>query len=84
MEDCLANAFLELGRYDEAIAEYERILRINPRCPLAHSRLGLTHEGRKRSDLARKSFEQFLQVWAAADRDVPEVVKAQARLAALQ
>jgi tetratricopeptide (TPR) repeat protein len=75
---------LELGRYDEAIAEYERILRINPRYPLAHYRLGLAHEGRRRADLARQSFEQFLQVWADADRDVPEVVNAQARLAALQ
>ncbi|MGH9938212.1 MAG: winged helix-turn-helix domain-containing tetratricopeptide repeat protein, partial [Blastocatellia bacterium] len=25
-EDCLANAYLELGRWDEAIAEYDRIL----------------------------------------------------------
>ena len=38
-EDCLANAFLALGRNDEAIAEYERILKINPHYPLAHYHL---------------------------------------------
>jgi tetratricopeptide (TPR) repeat protein len=33
-EDCLANVYLELGRWDEAIAEYERILHLNPNYPL--------------------------------------------------
>jgi tetratricopeptide (TPR) repeat protein/DNA-binding winged helix-turn-helix (wHTH) protein len=83
LEDCLANAYLELQRYDEAIAEYGRVLRINPNYPLAHYRLGLAYEGKRRSDFARKSFEEFLQVWAGADRDVPEIVSAQAYLASL-
>src|SRR6185503_720986 len=34
LEDSLANAYLDLGRFDEAIGEYERILRLNPRYPL--------------------------------------------------
>ena len=83
LEDCLANAYLELQRYDEAIAEYQRILRVNQRYPLAHYRLGLAYEGKRRSDLARTSFEEFLQVWAGADRDVPEIVDSRTRLAAL-
>jgi len=29
-EDCLANAYAELGRFDAAIAEYQRILKLNP------------------------------------------------------
>jgi len=83
LEDCLANAYLELGRFDDAISEYERILRLNPRYPLAQYRLGLAYEGSKRLDRARHSYEQFLTVWAGADRDVPEIVSAQQKLAAL-
>ena len=39
-EDCLANAYLELGRLDEAISEYERILRLNPNYPPVNYHLG--------------------------------------------
>src|SRR4029077_4735400 len=39
-EDCLANAYLELGRLDEAISEYQHILRLNPHYPLAEYHLG--------------------------------------------
>jgi tetratricopeptide (TPR) repeat protein/DNA-binding winged helix-turn-helix (wHTH) protein len=83
-EDVLANAYLELGRFDEAIAEFERILKINPRYPLAHYGLGLAYEGKRQSESARKSYEQFLTVWAMADSDIPEVLNARARLAALK
>ena len=38
-QDCLANAYLELGRLDEAIAEYQRVISINPNYPLAHYHL---------------------------------------------
>jgi tetratricopeptide (TPR) repeat protein len=33
-EDCLANAYLQLNRFDDAIAEYKRILRLNPNTTL--------------------------------------------------
>jgi tetratricopeptide (TPR) repeat protein len=73
-EDCLANAYLELGRFDEAIAEYERVLRLNPNYPLVHYRLAQAYEGKGDAGRARSFYEQFLQVWRQADRDVPEVV----------
>jgi tetratricopeptide (TPR) repeat protein/DNA-binding winged helix-turn-helix (wHTH) protein len=82
LEDCLANGYLELGRFDEAIAEYERVLKRNPKYPLAHYRLGQALEGKKQIDLARQSYRTFLEVWAGADPDVPEVVDARARLQA--
>ena len=84
LEDVLANAYLELGRFDEAIAEFDRILKMNARYPLAHYGLGLAFEGKRQPALARRSYEQFLSVWAKADNDIPEVVKARERLAALQ
>jgi tetratricopeptide (TPR) repeat protein len=75
-EDCLANAYLELGRLDEAVEEYERVLRLNPNYPLAHYGLGRAYERKGMAERARASFEHFLKVWEAADEDLPEVVAA--------
>lgn len=79
-EDCLANAYLELGRFDEAISEYERILKLNPNYPLVHYHLAQAHERNSERDEARAEYEQFLQVWRDADADIPEVVIARKRL----
>jgi tetratricopeptide (TPR) repeat protein len=79
-EDCLANAFLELGRLDEAIAEYQRILKLNPNYPLVHYHLAQAYERQGSQDQARMEYERFLQVWKDADTDVPEVVHARKTL----
>jgi tetratricopeptide (TPR) repeat protein/DNA-binding winged helix-turn-helix (wHTH) protein len=79
-ESGLADALLELGRADEAIAEYERILKINPRYPLAHYHLAQAYGRKGDRARARAAYEQFLQVWQAADADMPEVRDARARL----
>lgn len=75
-EDCLANAYLELGRFDEAIAEYERILRLNPAYTLARYHLGQAYERKGQQDRARAEYERFLQLWNTADADTPEVIDA--------
>lgn len=75
-EDCLANAYLELGRFDEAVHEYQRILKLNPNYPLVHYHLAQAYERKGQPDEARTEYEQFLQVWKDADADVPEVVGA--------
>jgi tetratricopeptide (TPR) repeat protein/DNA-binding winged helix-turn-helix (wHTH) protein len=75
-EDCLANAYFELGRLDEAVAEYERILRLNPNYPLVHYHLARIYERKGQPDRARASYESFLQVWQNADPEVPEIVTA--------
>jgi eukaryotic-like serine/threonine-protein kinase len=79
-EDCLANALLELGRAGEAIAEYERILRLNPNYPLAQYQLGQAYERKGDHARARAAFQQFLRVWQGADADIPEVSEAKKRL----
>lgn len=38
-EDCLANAELQLGKYQDAAAEYKRILSLNPSYPFAKEHL---------------------------------------------
>jgi tetratricopeptide (TPR) repeat protein len=63
LEECLADTYLELKRYDEAMAEYERILRLNPNYPLVHYHLAQAHEGKGRTAEARRFYERFLEVW---------------------
>jgi tetratricopeptide (TPR) repeat protein len=81
-EDCLADAYLKLGRLDEAAAEYERVLRLNPNYPLARYRLAQAHERAGRLEQARAAYEQFLQTWRDADADLPEMTDALSRLRA--
>src|SRR6185436_6798260 len=80
-EDCLAHAYFELGRWDEAIAEYERILRFNPNYPLAQYHLAQGYERKGEPARARIAYERFLQIWKDADPDIPEVREAKVRMA---
>ena len=82
LEDCLANAYLEFGWLNEAIAEYERLLRFNPNYPLAHYHLGQAYERQGKWEQARAAYQRFLEIWKDADRELPVVVQAKERLAA--
>src|ERR1051326_4421757 len=79
-EDCLANAYLKLGRFDEAVAEYQRILKLNPNYPLVHYHLALACEGKGQNDEARAEYQRFLQLWKDADADIREVMRARKAL----
>jgi len=82
-EDCLANAYLALVRPDDAIQEYQRILRLNPSYPLAQYHLAQAHRRKGQVEQARAAYERFLQIWKGADADLPEIVDAKKELAAL-
>jgi len=75
-EDCLANAYLNLGRLDEAISEYQRILHLNPNYPLAEYHLALAWERKGELAEAHQAYTSFLKIWKDADDDIPEVVSA--------
>jgi tetratricopeptide (TPR) repeat protein len=75
-EDCLGNAYLELGRFDEAIGEYQRVLRLNPRYPLAHFHLAQAMEKKGESERAGEEYRKFLEVWKDADPDLPQMTEA--------
>jgi tetratricopeptide (TPR) repeat protein len=79
LEDDLANTYLKLGKFEEAIAEYQRLLQRHPRYPLAHYRLAQAFEGMGRADLAKRTYEEFLRVWANADSGLREVRDAKAK-----
>jgi tetratricopeptide (TPR) repeat protein/DNA-binding winged helix-turn-helix (wHTH) protein len=80
-EDCLANAYLQLRRFDEAITEYERILGLNPKYPMATYHLGQAYEARGEVGRAREAYRRFLETWKTADKDIPELVEAANRYA---
>lgn len=81
LEDVLANAYLEIGRLDEAIAEYERVLRLNPNYPLAHYHLGQAYARKGDTARARQEYSKFLEIWNKADADVPEIIEAKKAVA---
>ncbi len=75
-EDCLANAYLELARPDDAIREYQRILKLNPNYPLAEYHLAQACERKGDAVQARAAYQRFLRIWARADTDIAEVLHA--------
>ena len=80
LEDCLGDAYLRLGQFDEAAAEYERVLMLNPNYPLARFHLAQAFEGKGQIDEARENYRLFLETWKDADADIPEVVSARKSL----
>jgi tetratricopeptide (TPR) repeat protein len=80
LEDCLAKVYLESGRLDEAISEFERILRLNQNYPLAQYHLAQAYERKGQPDWAWIAYERFLTIWKDADADLPEVITARHRL----
>jgi tetratricopeptide (TPR) repeat protein/DNA-binding winged helix-turn-helix (wHTH) protein len=79
LDDGLGNAYLVLGRFEDAIKEYQQLLQRDPRDPLAHYRLAQAFEGMGRADLAKRTYEEFLRVWSNADPDLREVKEAKAK-----
>ena len=82
-EDCLANAYLQLSHYDEAIAEYQRILTLNPQYPLAEYHLAQAYLGKGQKPQAKAAYAAFLEQWKDADPDGPAVIDAKKALEAL-
>lgn len=75
-EDCVANAYLELGEVNEAVHEYQRILGLNLNYPLVQYHLAQAYERNGDRGSAQVAYERFLQVWKSADADIPEVIAA--------
>jgi tetratricopeptide (TPR) repeat protein len=82
-EDCLANAYLELGQLDDAINEYQRILSFNPNYPLAQYHLAVAYERKRDVRSAQLAYCRFLNSWKDADPDIPEIAAANSSLSRL-
>jgi tetratricopeptide (TPR) repeat protein len=75
-EDCLANAFLELGMFQDAITAYQSILNNNPRYPLGYYHLGISYYKAHDLQESKASFQRFLQANPSADQDSPAILEA--------
>ena len=88
--DVLARAYREKGKLNKAIAEYERLITFDPNSkdrrliyPKYHYRLAKLYEEKGWITKAIKQYEKFLEIWKNADKDLPELIDAKARLALL-
>ncbi len=79
----LARAYRMDGRLDEAARVYEEWLRRCGGHALGHYELGQIYEDMKRPADAKKEYAKFLEMWSEADEDLPQLVDARKRLAAL-
>lgn len=80
-EEVLGDIYLAVGKVDEAIEDYERVIRLNPNHALAHYKLGLALQRVGRTTASREHLERFLSIWSRADEDVPELIAARRMLA---
>jgi serine/threonine protein kinase/Flp pilus assembly protein TadD len=90
LKDVLARAYVKKGDVDKAIAEYEQLTTLDPTAdalflihPKYHYRLGLLYEQKGLKAKAAERYTKFLDLWKAADPQLPEVADAKRRLAAL-
>jgi tetratricopeptide (TPR) repeat protein len=79
--ETLGHALILDGRYDEAVAAFERGLQDRPKNGWLLFGIGKAHEAAERTDAAKKAYEAFLEAWATADEDLPQVRAARAFLA---
>ena len=88
----LANAYLQVGRLDEAVAEFEKLLtRYDSErvwSPIASVKtyylLGLAYEKSGWNKKAIEKYEEFLNIWQNADPGIKEVEDAKERLSKLK
>ncbi len=72
-EDGLGRAYLELGNYNEAINEFNRVLGTSPNYPLAHYFLANAYSAIGQKDAAMENYRIFLDLWKDADHDLREL-----------
>lgn len=90
LRDVLARAYVKKGERDKAIAEYERLITLDPQSkdrrlinPLYHYRLARLYDEKGLKEKAKQEFEKFLSLWKDADPGRPEVEDAKKRVANL-
>jgi len=91
LKDALARAYQKKGEKDKAIAEYERLITLDPNReertlihPLYYYRLAKLYEEKGWKRKAIEHYEKFLELWKNADPGIAEAEDARKRLAGLK
>jgi serine/threonine protein kinase/tetratricopeptide (TPR) repeat protein len=89
--DRLAQAYGRHGDIDQAIIEYKKLIDVNPKTrewrliyPQYHYQLAKLYERKNLTQKAIEQYSKFLEIWADAEEDVPELIDAQTQLAKLK
>jgi tetratricopeptide (TPR) repeat protein len=85
LKDISARIYQRKGEFNKAIAEYERLITIDPGSkdrrfiyPKFHYRLAKLYQEKGLSAKAISQYEKFLDIWKDADKDLPELIDATA------
>lgn len=70
-EDCLAETYLAMERWDEAVAEYRRVLLLNPNRASARHGLAIALEKKGERAAARDELIELMKIWKDADAGLP-------------
>jgi len=75
-----AQALAMAGRLEESAAELEALLGVYGSHVVARYQLGQVYEELGRRDEAESEYHKFLAAWSGADKEMPQLADAQARL----
>jgi tetratricopeptide (TPR) repeat protein len=78
--NALGEAYLRIGDLDKATQQLESVLEMNPNYAQAHYLLGLAYEKKGRNEKAKQHFEELVEIWRDADKDLPQLAEAKKRL----
>lgn len=75
--ESLGAAYIRAGKFAEARTAYEQILKVRPNSGFVY--LAIARHFIRANDKAKASefYKQFLQVWANADKDLPQIQEAE-------
>lgn len=78
--ESLGAAYLRAGKYAEARAAFERILKARPNSGFAFLAIAETYAKSDEKAKSSEFYKQFLKIWVNADRDLPQIKEAENRL----
>lgn len=78
--ESLGHAFVRAGKYDEARAAFEKILKVRPNSGFAFPAIAEAYSRADDKANANEFYRRFLKSWANAGKDLSQVREAEKRL----